>query len=668
MPGPSGSAAVAARDRGAHATAPYRRDRAHDRGRGHAGAGLHCRAVPCPDGDVFSSRSPATATRPRRRGTARPRSRSTRRSPSRKRSGAAGRSGGRRGTRSRPRPFPSARPHYTGTWRASARTASDLDGPAVRRGARCRPPGGRDASTRKPSASSATDPIAVEEGPPAIERALLFESERDLADRRHRGLREVAAGLAAAVAAGDVADVLVGAAAQAVGAQAAAVGLVDLDTETVRLARTVGADPIDIEQCVRSGIPWPGSVAMAGRGPVWIRDVQQLRSEFPDLPVTTAVADEVSSMSWASVPLVSTSGVLGFYHACLAGPRRDGDATMTELRTIAAQASQALDPRPAVRAAAGGRRDAAAEPVAARATVDRRPLDRDEVPGGRRAPGRRRRLVRGGCRLPPRRRPRDRRRRRARRRGGQHHGAAPKRPAGPRDAGDRTARGVGRARGLRAAHTGRGVGDRDLWRVGHPDRRYSAFLLRWASAAAAGDGRRGRGVAGRAVPVARCRARGTPSRGDGPSRGGRHAPAVHRRSGGASRGALRPRYPTPGSCPRRHGDARVSSWRADAVLLRMLYDTAQRDDVAVLCVCRAPATDRRFSEKLHPHAAELSSLRMRLGAWLTREGVDAASVDTVVLAANEALANARSSTAATGNTRIPVTAWTSTSSRRWLSP
>ena len=149
--------------------------------------------------------------------------------------------------------FPSAPPHYHRDVEGVLAVPLRSDGEAARGvlGALFRRPDALDEDERRLATTIG------QQAAQAIERARLFESERDLADRA-TALREVAAGLAAAVAAGDVAEVLVGAAAQAVGAQAAAVGLVDLDTDTVGLARTVGADPIDIERCVRSGSAGPG--------------------------------------------------------------------------------------------------------------------------------------------------------------------------------------------------------------------------------------------------------------------------------------------------------------------------------------------------------------------------------------------------------------------------
>jgi serine phosphatase RsbU (regulator of sigma subunit)/anti-sigma regulatory factor (Ser/Thr protein kinase) len=550
--------------------------------------------------------------------------------------------------------FPSAPPHYHRDVEGVLAVPLRSDGEAARGvlGALFRRPDALDEDERRLATTIG------QQAAQAIERALLFESERDLADRA-TALRKVAAGLAAAIAAGDVADVLVGAAAQAVGAQAAAVGLVDLDTDTVRLARTVGADPIDIERCVRSGIRWPGSAAMAGRGPVWIRDVQQLRSEFPDLPVTTAVADEVSSMSWASVPLVSTSGVLGFYHACLAGTRREGDATMAELRTIAAQASQALD-----RARLFEQQREVAE------TLQRSllPRERPSIDGLSIAT----RYRAGAEHLDV---------------GGDWYEVVAVSPDVVGLAiGDVVGRGVeaastmGQLRSALRALAMQGIGPRAVLDG------LEVFAQRTPGAALATviygelDTQTGEFrfcCAGHPPPLLETEGEvevlqggRSPLLGVGPV-GPRAEATAH-----LAAGATLLLY-TDGLVERRgeHFDRGIQRLaralgatatleierRADAVLLRMLYDTAQRDDVAVLCVCRTPAVDRRFSEKLHPHAAELSSLRMRLGAWLTREGVDTASVDTVVLAANEALANAIEH-GRHGKHKVAVTAWTSTSS------
>ena len=364
-------------------------------------------------------------------------------------------------------------------------------------------------------------------------------------------------------------------------------------------------------------------------------------------------------MSWASVPLVSTSGVLGFYHACLAGPRREGDATMAELRTIAAQASQALD-----RARLFEQQREVAE------TLQRSllPRERPSIDGLSIAT----RYRAGAEHLDV---------------GGDWYEVVAVSPDVVGLAiGDVVGRGVeaastmGQLRSALRALAMQGIGPRAVLDG------LEVFAQRTPGAALATviygelDTQTGEFrfcCAGHPPPLLETEGEvevlqggRSPLLGVGLV-GPRPEATAH-----LAAGATLLLY-TDGLVERReeHFDRGIQRLaralgatatleierRADAMLLRMLYDTAQRDDVAVLCVCRAPATDRRFSEKLHPHAAELSSLRMRLGAWLTREGVDTASVDTVVLAANEALANAIEH-GRHGKHKVAVTAWTSTSS------
>jgi serine/threonine-protein kinase RsbW len=492
----------------------------------------------------------------------------------------------------------------------------------------------------------------------AIERALLFESERNLAQRA-KALQEVAAGLAAAITVGDVAEVLVGQAARGLGALGAAVGVVDLEAGTVRLVRSVGADPIDVERCVRERVRWPGEAAMAARGPVLVRGLDQLRAEFPDAAVTPAVARERTTLSWATVPLVSTAGVLGFYHTSFEGDRRGGDMPTADVRAIASQASQALD-----RARLFAQQREVAE-VLQRSLLPRENPEIDDLAIATRYQAGAERLDVGGD---------------------WYEVIAVSPDLVGLAIGDVVGRGVeaastmGQLRSALRALAMQGIGP-----VGVVDG-LETFAQRTPGAAMAtviyGELSTDTGefrfcCAGHPPPlletegeVEALQSGRSPLLGVGP--------LVPRAEGTAhvAAGASLLLY-TDGLVERRgeafdRGIQRLSralaatasldiERRADALLLRMLYDTQQRDDVALLCLCRTPATDRRFSEQLEPRPAELSALRTRFAAWLSREGLDLASVDTIVLATNEAVANAIEH-GRHGTHRVAVNAWASSSS------
>jgi serine/threonine-protein kinase RsbW len=80
--------------------------------------------------------------------------------------------------------------------------------------------------------------------------------------------------------------------------------------------------------------------------------------------------------------------------------------------------------------------------------------------------------------------------------------------------------------------------------------------------------------------------------------------------------------------------------RSEAILERLLDGVERDDDVALLCVRRSGATRGRFSARVKPEPAELGPLRRRMGSWLRRHHLEEEEAASVVLAVNEAVANA----------------------------
>jgi anti-sigma regulatory factor (Ser/Thr protein kinase) len=80
--------------------------------------------------------------------------------------------------------------------------------------------------------------------------------------------------------------------------------------------------------------------------------------------------------------------------------------------------------------------------------------------------------------------------------------------------------------------------------------------------------------------------------------------------------------------------------RCEAILERLLDGIEQDDDVALLCVRRSGATRGRFSSRVRPEPSELGGLRHRIGSWLREHHLEEEDVASVVLAVNEAVANA----------------------------
>jgi anti-sigma regulatory factor (Ser/Thr protein kinase) len=79
---------------------------------------------------------------------------------------------------------------------------------------------------------------------------------------------------------------------------------------------------------------------------------------------------------------------------------------------------------------------------------------------------------------------------------------------------------------------------------------------------------------------------------------------------------------------------------ADAILSAMLPESGADDDVALLCVRLLADRDRSWRHRFPARASELAIARSMVRTWLDREDVGTRHVEEVVLAANEACANA----------------------------
>jgi serine/threonine-protein kinase RsbW len=101
--------------------------------------------------------------------------------------------------------------------------------------------------------------------------------------------------------------------------------------------------------------------------------------------------------------------------------------------------------------------------------------------------------------------------------------------------------------------------------------------------------------------------------------------------------------------------------RLDDIVLRMLDGTEQDDDVALLCVCRSALDADRFSAILESDPAELAGLRTDLGGWLRGRRFEESEIEPIILATNEAVANAIEH-GHRGQHRVGVEAWTSPAS------
>jgi serine/threonine-protein kinase RsbW len=91
-------------------------------------------------------------------------------------------------------------------------------------------------------------------------------------------------------------------------------------------------------RCIELGIGWPGDDAIASRGVVWIRDVEDARRRYPRAIDEGALDPTV----WLTLPLLNESGAIGFAHLAFEPPG-PGEELQGALATLVSQASQAMD-------------------------------------------------------------------------------------------------------------------------------------------------------------------------------------------------------------------------------------------------------------------------------------------------------------------------------------
>ncbi|MGE5226765.1 MAG: SpoIIE family protein phosphatase [Planctomycetaceae bacterium] len=166
----------------------------------------------------------------------------------------------------------------------------------------------------------------------ALERARLYESERQLAERTAE-LQRIAGALAAAATPAAIAEVVEGAGLGTLGAVSTSVAMVEADGLHIRIfGRHPGEDDVVALEPASSH---PGVEAIQTRGPVVVRDTD--RDPDPHLP--TAGGER----SWVGLPLLTDREAIGFVTFGFAGePPTEGPA-LEALRVLAAQTAQAMD-------------------------------------------------------------------------------------------------------------------------------------------------------------------------------------------------------------------------------------------------------------------------------------------------------------------------------------
>lgn len=483
----------------------------------------------------------------------------------------------------------------------------------------------------------------------ALERANLFESERQLAERAIQ-LQEVASAFAAATSTTEVADVMVGAGARLLQARSVQVGVVDADGRQRVLRHSGSPDPLDPTRCIELGIAWPGDDAIATRGVVRIRDLDEGRVRYPD-----AIDDDAPALVWMTVPLLNESGAIGFVHLSFEPPG-PSEELQGAIATMAAQASQAMD-----RARLFGQEQEVSS-VLQRSLL---PQEMTQTPGfavaARYQPGAEHLEV-----------------------GGDWYEVIALGPHRLAIAiGDVVGRGLDAAAAMGQLRSAlRALALQKLGPAAVLDG-LEAFAERTPNASMSTviygelDAETGEFrfcAAGHPPPLLEVGGKvqiledgRSPLLAAGAT-GVRAQASVH-----FPVGATLALY-TDGLVERRgelidRGIQRLSralaatapldlESRLDDIVLRMLDGTEQDDDVALLCVCRSALDADRFSTILESDPAELSGLRAELGGWLRERPFDESEIEPIILATNEAVANAIEH-GHRGQHRVGVEAWTS---------
>jgi serine/threonine-protein kinase RsbW len=489
----------------------------------------------------------------------------------------------------------------------------------------------------------------------ALERAQLFESERQLAQRA-TSMREVASAFAAATTMTEVADAMVEPAARALGARSAVVGVVDTEGGTQRVLRRWGAnDPLDPTRCIELGIRWPGDDALASRGPVRVDDLEQLRERYPG-------ADEGRDgdpCMWVTLPLLNESGAIGFVHLSFDPPGPDEEQWQV-VTTVTAQASQALD---------RARLFVQEQEVARALQRSLMPRSITQSPAFSVAA----RYEPGAPHLEV---------------GGDWYDVIALSPNRLAIAiGDVVGRGLdaaaamGQLRSALRALAMQGLGPAAVLDgleafAEHTPNAAMSTVVYGELEAETGEFRYC--CAGHPPPLVET--------------GGKIEVLDDGRSPLLAAGAGTLRRPeasvylavgatlalyTDGLVERRgevidRGIQRLGralsatagidlASRAEEIVMRMLDGIDQDDDVALLCVCRSAVASDRFSVIFDPDPSKLAGLRADLAGWLRRGNVEESEIELIVLAMNEAVANAMEH-GRRGQHRIRLDAWTSASS------
>lgn len=182
----------------------------------------------------------------------------------------------------------------------------------------------------------------------AVENAALHEQElrarRSAEDtaRRMARLQAMTAGLASATTVEEVADAILGTAAEALEAVSGSIMLRDRDGGgELRLLKAVGMDETDIERWRSFPLNSPLPLAVAARTgvPVFIGDPHALKSDYPELTEPASLQGK----AWAALPLSMEGRLLGAIGLVFPEPRDFPPEERRFLETVGQKCAQAIE-------------------------------------------------------------------------------------------------------------------------------------------------------------------------------------------------------------------------------------------------------------------------------------------------------------------------------------
>jgi signal transduction histidine kinase len=175
----------------------------------------------------------------------------------------------------------------------------------------------------------------------ALHNARLYSAAQKETDRIGR-LQQITAGLAAALTAEEVAEVIVNHAVPALGANTGVVAALSPDGQYLEVLRAVGFPPAVIDPVRHLPLTLVGPVTDAVRRgePVWIESPDELRRRFPSAQTIPSVA---FNQAWTAIPLIARGRILGALALSFAAPRTIRPAERAYIETLARECAQALE-------------------------------------------------------------------------------------------------------------------------------------------------------------------------------------------------------------------------------------------------------------------------------------------------------------------------------------